>query len=661
MTKFNKDFRIQLYRLVTVNNQTVARLTGMVGETCVTILFDDQNPPAGSVDELYNADFNEGLALTPAKVPVTTPQNNPNPGASGQVNGLAVLSNDETLVVGQFPSYNGFGRNCIALVNTDGSLDTAFDPGSGADNFINSVALTAGNQIVIGGGFLSFNGTQRNGIARLNLNGSLDTTFNPGLGADGIVRVVAAQPDGKVLIGGEFKHINGTPRNYLARLNTDGSLDTTFDPGATFSGPVHALALPAIFKFSNASRGRTNQVVQVINLGTAVAGNLTINYNLFGQTNQMQIFYGDTNGVLLVDTGVTSLSGGTTLPFGPVNGFATNLITIVMNPGGSQSGTTWSYSGSISSIAAGTVMVGGAFAVAGQNYLNIARVNTTDGSLDTTFIPGTGPDSTVLALGSQLDGKIVLGGAFTKISGTKLNRLARLNADGSIDTVSFFPGTGADDTVYNLLSQIDGSLYVGGAFTSFNGTHRLGFTRLYADGTVDTTFLDTAYNQFAGLKRIYSYDAPKVLAAGIQSDGNVMIGGSFYQVGGGQADTNVCNILDAELGIGESFANPNIYVEPKSRDGVRNRNNVARLIGGTTPGPGNISLMQKTYSANKSQAALSVSLVRTNGTLGPVSANFSVATNTALIGVDYTYSGTPPLFWIAWEYLVNPTRMHSDG
>ena len=56
-------------------------------------------------------------------------------------------------------------------------------------------------------------------------------------------------------------------------------------------------------------------------------------------------------------------------------------------------------------------------------------------------------------------------------------------------------------------------MYVGGAFSSFNGTHRLGFTRLYPNGTVDTTFMDTAYNQFAGLKRIYSYDSPAVFAS----------------------------------------------------------------------------------------------------------------------------------------------------
>ena len=76
--------------------------------------------------------------------------------------------------------------------------------------------------------------------------------------------------------------------------------------------------------------------------------------------------------------------------------------------------------------------------------------------------------------------------------------------DGSLDTTNFFVGTGANDIVWSITLQPDGTIYVGGQFSSFNGTHRLGFTRLYANGTVDTTFMDTAYNQFAGLKRIYS-------------------------------------------------------------------------------------------------------------------------------------------------------------
>ena len=163
------------------------------------------------------------------------------------------------------------------------------------------------------------------------------------------------------------------------------------------------------------------------------------------------------------------------------------------------------------------------------------------------------------------------------------------------------------------------------------------------------------------MKRIYSYDAPAVYASGVQSDGNVMIGGTFDQVGGGQADTNVCATLDNEQGIANSFGDPNLWVEPKTRDGVRNRSSVARLIGGSTPGPGNIGFQTASFSANKSGSVVSVGLVRTNGMLGPVSANFSIQPSTALSGRDYAYNSAPPLFWVAWRYITSPTRLRSDG
>ena len=91
-----------------------------------------------------------------------------------------------------------------------------------------------------------------------------------------------------------------------------------------------------------------------------------------------------------------------------------------------------------------------------------------------------------------------------------------------------------------------------------------------------------------------------------------IIGGTFYQVGGGQASASVRNYLDDHLGIPEGFGDPNLWVEPKTRDGVRNRQSIARLIGGSTPGPGNISLSPP-YSANRSQPSKSVYFVRTNG------------------------------------------------
>ena len=672
LTKFNRDFKVQLYKTVTINGQTVPDLAGEIAETTVTILFNDQHPPAGSVDEFYNADFNGSLALAPNIVPITAPPNNPNPGVAGLVNSVLVLTNDETLIAGDFASYNGSTYNNshpingIVLAATNGALDQSFAPTSGADDGpINSMAFTPSGRFVVGGNFTSFNGVSRGHVARVNTDGSVDLGFNAS--ADGNVYAVAVQSDRKILIGGNFQNVNGVTREYLARLNSDGSLDTTFDPSNTLNGPVYALALPPVItvKFANSGFDVSNQTV---NLGVYTAGTLTVNYNMFLQGDDLQVYYGDTNvangtGVLIYDTGLVSGTNSFTIPFGPINGVTTNILTIVMDQGITPSGNRWSYNGTVTVTPPfNGIMAGGSFVVNGQSYSGIARF-TPSGALDTTFSPLSGADDSVFALGWQFDGKVVAGGAFKHFNGIALNRLARLNTDGSLDTAGFTPGSGADDIVWNItLQPMDGTIYVGGQFRSFNGTRRAGFTRLYPNGTVDTTFLDTAYNQFAGLKRIYSWEAPAVYASGLQSDGNVMIGGSFEQVGGGQADTNVCDKLDDELGIQQSFGDPNLWVEPKARDGVRNRSSVARLIGGSTPGPGSIGFQTASISANKSQSVLTVGLVRTNGVLGPISANVSIQPGTARCGADYFYNGMPPQFWIAWRYVTSvQTRLRSDG
>ena len=129
-----------------------------------------------------------------------------------------------------FASRYGFKR-----LNSNGTPDPSFNASIGG---VSSLLLQADGRILIAGSFGSVNGTNRGGIARLNANGSLDNTFNPGTGANGNVAVFVFQPDGKVLIGGSFTSVNGTNRNRIACLNADGSLDLSFNPGTGADGSV---------------------------------------------------------------------------------------------------------------------------------------------------------------------------------------------------------------------------------------------------------------------------------------------------------------------------------------------------------------------------------------------------------------------------------------
>ena len=158
---------------------------------------------------------------------------------------LTVATQDDGKIIlgGRFTTYDVLARNRVVRLKNNGSIDLEFDPGAGADSTVKTVALQSDGKIIIGGEFSSYNGTARKRIARLHSDGSLDTDFDPGSGANGPVSAIAIQSDGKIVIGGKFTSYNGVKRNNLARLNSDGSLDTLFDIGTGPNGLVNSILL----------------------------------------------------------------------------------------------------------------------------------------------------------------------------------------------------------------------------------------------------------------------------------------------------------------------------------------------------------------------------------------------------------------------------------
>jgi uncharacterized delta-60 repeat protein len=141
---------------------------------------------------------------------------------NGGVRDFEIQPDGKILVGGSFSKIGGTNRNGIARLNTNGTLDTTFDPGAGADGDVLAITLQSDAKILIGGAFTHFNGVVRNRIARLNPDGSLDSSFNPG--ADAEVSSIVLQSDGKMLVGGSFLIVNGVLRPYAARLYGDSSL-----------------------------------------------------------------------------------------------------------------------------------------------------------------------------------------------------------------------------------------------------------------------------------------------------------------------------------------------------------------------------------------------------------------------------------------------------
>lgn len=352
----------------------------------------------------------------------------PGTGANGNIFTTLVQPDGKVIIGGEFTSVDGMPRNRIARLNADGSLDASFDPGTGAqgmDAVVLTTVLQPDGRVIIGGAFSTYNGTPRQCIARLHSDGSLDTGFGSANGADNYVNTLALQPDGMVIMGGYFTTYNGTVRNQIARLHPDGTLDPTFSPGQGPNFPVLACAIQAD--------------------GKIIIGGMFYTY---GGVEQMHI--------------------------ARINPDAT--LDATFNPG---------LNGYVLDIAIqqdGKIIIGGEFySFDGSIPNHVARLYP-DGNFDTTFEPGWAANDYVHAVGFQADGKVIIGGQFISHIDTDRAYLARLNADGTLDA-SFDTGAGPDYHVHCLAVQPDGAIVVGGAFSSYDGSDRGRIARVHGSGT----------------------------------------------------------------------------------------------------------------------------------------------------------------------------------
>lgn len=335
-------------------------------------------------------------------------------GANGTIYTVSIQSDGKLIVGGGFTTYNGYTINRIARLNTDGTLDTSFHVGTGAAGIVSTSAIQSDGKILIGGYFNTFNGFARKRIARLNIDGSVDTTFNPGTGANGFIGTCALQSDGKIIIGGGFDDFNGMTENYIARLNTDGSVDTTFNSGTGAEYRVFTTS--------------------VQNDDKIIIGGWFISYN---GVNKNYITRLNADGSL-----------DTTFNIGVGFDYIVYTSTIQSD---------------------GKIIIGGDFnTYNGVSRNNIARLNS-DGSLDTTFNPGVGTDNIILTCNKQNDGKIIIAGSFEDYNGTAThNHIARINTDGSIDSTFYF-GTGLNyGEVNSVALQSDEKIIIGCSFDYYH-------------------------------------------------------------------------------------------------------------------------------------------------------------------------------------------------
>ena len=114
--------------------------------------------------------------------------------------------------------------------------DLGFGQGEGFNGPVECVAEQPDGKWLLGGRFTSFNGIRRIGFCRFNANGALDMGFNNGVGIASeipddkvYIKSIKVLNTGKIIIGGYFQRYNGVLRRNICRLNIDGSLDQTYN------------------------------------------------------------------------------------------------------------------------------------------------------------------------------------------------------------------------------------------------------------------------------------------------------------------------------------------------------------------------------------------------------------------------------------------------
>jgi uncharacterized delta-60 repeat protein/uncharacterized repeat protein (TIGR02543 family) len=370
-------------------------------------------------------------------------------GASGQTNAAAVQSDGKIVVVGSFLSWNGNSINHVLRLNSDGTRDTAFNAslGSGPVAGQDSVLIQSNQQIVISGTSTPWNGSTATRLVRLNTDGSLDTTFhaNIGAGPDNSILGHAQQSDGKLIFVGQFANWNGTSVRGIVRLNTDGTLDTSF----------------------------INDVG--VGLGTPASNNLITSVGL------------QSDGRIIVAGSFANWDGVAVGRIARLNTNGTRDTTF--NQGGTGL-NSFVYGARVQSDDA-IVLVGNFSTHNGSAASKVLRLNsngTLDASFSTNIGTSIGHSSTpyVGRVAIQNDGKILIGQGFTTWSGTTVGSLVRLNSNGTRDT-AFSTAIGNSLTVTQVLSIVPNGnkAIVLGTFTSWNGTPVGRIVRLNADGTID--------------------------------------------------------------------------------------------------------------------------------------------------------------------------------
>ncbi len=432
-------------------------------------------------------------------------------------------SSGKLILVGTFTTYNGTARNRITRINVNGSLDTTFTGyTSGLDSTAYKTIIDATDKIVVVGQYTTYNGTTANRVVRLNVNGSRDLTFSGNtLGFNNTLTGIALQGDGKIVVAGDATTYNADNIYKIARLNTNGTNDGTFTQNTIgFNQGVEDLKVVggkfvAAGNFTNYNGVNINRIIRLNSNYTADATFSGVTTGFDASVNK--IATQSSNKIIAVGT------------FTSYNGTARNRITRI-NVNGSNDTTFTGYTSGLGAGATNSlriqpdnkILVGGNF----TTYNGVARNRlvrlTTDGAYDASFSGfTTGFNATVRQIELLGDGKILVCGNFTTYNGVAQNRIIRLNPNGSKDTTFSGYTSGFVSEAYGMAVQPDGKILLCGNFSQYNGVSCEAVVRLNANGSRDLTFSGISSAGFnSTVEKIFLQDDGKIFVSGFFSELN---------------------------------------------------------------------------------------------------------------------------------------------
>ena len=439
-------------------------------------------------------------------------------GANGEVLDVLVQPDGRVVLAGSFSFVQGVARGGIARLNANGSLDTGFNVGSGANSTVEKIVLQSDGKLVLGGSFTSFNGARANRIVRLNANGTIDSTFDPGSGANATVRSIAVDTSGNLFVGGDFSGpsfsaavTNKTVASGIATLQTDAAHGyvvnnvinvSVNDPALDGLRVVSAVdAVNRTFSFSTTSGNQASTAVSPV--GFASAGGHQVNRVVkLGPSGAVDSAF------------MTQIGGG---PSGEVTDIVLDNGKLVV--GGTFSGPGFgsrvvnrSHSGAVA-----TLQTARGHGLAANEVFTVTGLG--DG-YDGTYQVASVPDATTVTYnvtGNSSASTPVSGAVFLTPAGVHYNRIVRLNSDGSVDSGTDY-GSGFNGDV-NTLALNAAGLTVGGSFTSYDGRIGLGqdrFVRLDNSAGSRTG----AYNYGGGWNA-------SIEDLALETDGRLIIAGDF--------------------------------------------------------------------------------------------------------------------------------------